>query len=81
VVGLAVDNLKPVQAFLERAPVSYTIAMAGFAGSELARRLGNAQAGLPFTVLFDADGYIAQRKVGETHFAELAGWARRIQPG
>jgi thiol-disulfide isomerase/thioredoxin len=80
VVGLAVDNLKPVQEFLKRTPVSYPLAMAGFAGSELARHLGNTQGGLPFTVLFGSDGYIAERRLGETHFGELAAWARRIAP-
>jgi thiol-disulfide isomerase/thioredoxin len=78
VVGLAVDNVKPVQEFLARTPVSYAIGMAGFAGSELARRLGNTQGGLPFTVVFDADGYVAERKLGETHFGELSAWATRI---
>jgi thiol-disulfide isomerase/thioredoxin len=80
VVGLAVDNVKPVQEFLKRTPVSYPVAMAGFAGSELARKLGNNQGGLPFTVLFGADGFIAERRLGETHFAELVAWARKISP-
>jgi hypothetical protein len=42
------------------------------------RALGNPQGGLPFTVLVDADGHLLQRKMGETHYDELAGWARGV---
>ncbi len=78
VLGLAVDNPRAVREFLRRTPVSYAIAMAGFEGSELARRLGNTQSGLPFTVAFGRQGRIARVKAGETTAAELAGWAREI---
>ena len=78
VVGLAIDNAKAVREFLQRTPVSYPIGMAGFAGSELARALGNTQGGLPFTVVFGASGDIVETKMGETHFGELAAWAQRI---
>ncbi len=75
VLGLAIDRLQPVREFLARSPVGYTIAMAGFDGTELTRRLGNASGGLPFTVVFDRAGLIAHRKLGETSFDELARWA------
>ena len=78
VLGLAVDNPRAVRDFLARTPVGYAIALAGFEGSELARELGNTQGGLPFTVLFDGAGRIWRRKTGETHFAELAAWAREL---
>jgi thiol-disulfide isomerase/thioredoxin len=78
VLGLAVDNPRAVREFLKRTPVSYAIAMAGFDGSELARKLGNAQSGLPYTVAFDRRGRIARNKAGETNAAELAVWAREM---
>jgi thiol-disulfide isomerase/thioredoxin len=78
VLGLAVDNPRAVRDFLARQPVGYAIAMAGFDGSELARQLGNTQGGLPFTVFFDRAGRVWRRKTGETHFAELAAWAREM---
>ena len=74
VVGIAVDSPTPVREFLRRTPVSYPIALAGFEGSDLSRRLGNVQGALPFTVLFGRDGRIVQRKLGETTAAELEGW-------
>ena len=78
VLGLAVDNAGPVQEFLARSPVSYRIALAGFGGTQLARELGNSAGALPFTVLFDAAGRVVQRKLGETHYAELQDWARGL---
>jgi thiol-disulfide isomerase/thioredoxin len=78
VLGLAVDSLSPVREFLLKTPVSFTIGLTGFAGTELARSLGNVSGGLPFTVLFDAAGSVVQQKLGETHLAELQGWARSI---
>ncbi|MCW7537454.1 TlpA family protein disulfide reductase [Aquabacterium sp. A7-Y] len=76
VVGIAVDNGPKVQAFLKQVPVSFPSGIAGFAGVELSRFLGNSQGGLPFTVGFDRDGRLAHRKVGETSYEELAGWAK-----
>ena len=78
VLGLAVDNPKAVREFLAKAPVSYAIALAGFDGTELSRRLGNATGALPFTALFDRQGAVRQRKLGETHFDELQGWAKAL---
>ena len=78
VVGLAVDNPKAVREFLARTPVSYTIGLAGFEGSELTRTLGNTQSGLPFTVAFNRQGAVSHRKAGATTLEELSGWARGV---
>jgi thiol-disulfide isomerase/thioredoxin len=75
VLGLAVDRVQPVREFLARTPVGYAIGMAGLGGTELSRQLGNASGGLPFTVVFDREGLIAHRKLGETSFDELVRWA------
>jgi thiol-disulfide isomerase/thioredoxin len=78
VVGLAVDGPTPVREFLQRVPVRFAIGLAGFEGTDLSKRLGNPQGALPFTAIFDARGRIVQRKLGETHFDELARWAQSI---
>lgn len=75
VLGLAVDNPKAVREFLARSPVSYTIGLAGFEGSELSRKLGNTASGLPFTVAFDRLGQVRHRKAGATTLDELVRWA------
>ncbi len=77
VLGLAVDSAGPVREFLARAPVGYTIGLAGFEGTEVSKRLGNEQGALPFTALVDAKGRVLQRRLGQTHFQELADWAGR----
>lgn len=78
VLGLAIDGPTPVREFLGRIKVGFAIGLAGLEGTELTRRLGNERGGLPFSVAFDADGRIVQRKLGETHYEELAGWAREM---
>lgn len=74
VLGLAIDGQAPVRDFLARVKVGFPTALAGLDGTELVHRLGNPQGGLPFTVLIDAAGRLRQRKIGETSYAELAGW-------
>jgi thiol-disulfide isomerase/thioredoxin len=78
VVGLAADDLGPVREFLARTPVSFPIGLAGFGGVDLSRRLGNLSGGLPFTLLFGVDGSVLQRRMGESSYDQLAGWARGI---
>ncbi|MES2888649.1 MAG: TlpA disulfide reductase family protein [Pseudomonadota bacterium] len=74
VLGLAVDNVEPVQAYLKRLPVTFPVAIAGFGGLELASSLGNSTRQLPFSVLFNAGGEVIGRKLGAFTEAELAGW-------
>jgi len=75
VVGLAADKPEPVREFLARAPVSYPIGLAGFAGIDLSRRLGNLGGGLPFSLFLGHDGTLVQRHVGEVSYERLVGWA------
>jgi len=73
-LGLAVDQPEPVRRFLARAPVGFPVGMAGLAGVDLTRRLGNTAGGLPFSVLFAADGKLLHRKLGQLHADDLAAW-------
>lgn len=75
VVGLAIDGPTPVREYLQRVPVGFAIGLAGLDGTELTMRLGNTQGGLPFTAVFDRAGKLVRRKLGETNFEELSGWA------
>ena len=78
VLGLAVDRPAPVTEFLARVKVGFPIGLAGLDGMDLLHGLGNAQGGLPFTVVINAAGQLVQRKMGETSFEELAGWAAKV---
>jgi thiol-disulfide isomerase/thioredoxin len=75
VIGLAVDQLAPVQQFLAKSPLDFPVAMAGLAGLTVSQSLGNLSAGLPFTVVFGADGQVAHRKMGKLRPEDLQAWA------
>ena len=72
------DNPTAVREFLARSPVSYTIGLAGFEGSELTRQLGNTQGGLPFTVVFNRRGAVVHRHAGSTTLQQLTDWVKLI---
>jgi thiol-disulfide isomerase/thioredoxin len=78
VVGLAIDGPTPVREFLQRVRVGFPIGLAGFDGTDLVKQLGNAQGGLPFTLLFGSDGRVLKRKLGQTSMAELASWISEL---
>lgn len=78
VIGIAADTPQSVQEFLARVPVSLDIALAGFAGIELSRQLGNESGGLPFTVVYDRHGRVVHRHAGESRFEQLVDWASGI---
>lgn len=74
VVGIAVDKLAPVQAFLARQPLAFPVALAGMEGLNLSKNLGNQAGGLPFSVLVGRDGSILHRKIGKLSEQDLALW-------
>ena len=74
VLGLAIDQPSSVRKFLERLPLDFPIGLAGLGGTELGRSLGNLNGGLPFTVVFGADGRIRDRKMGKVDPADLQRW-------
>jgi len=78
VLGLAIDGPTPVKEFLAKVHVGFGVGLAGFGGTELAQALGNTAGGLPFSLLIDAQGRIRHRKMGATHFDELAAWAQAL---
>ena len=76
VLGLAVDRLAPVQAFLKTMPLDFPVAMAGASGGELARSLGNLAGGLPFSVIVGGGGGVLHRKLGRLSAADLDAWVQ-----
>lgn len=65
VVGLAVDTLKNVIKFNSKISVDYPILMAGHDGIQLMKGLGNSKGGLPYTMIFDADGVVEHKFLGQ----------------
>ena len=75
VVALAIDQPSAVRRFLERQPLGFSVGLAGLEGTNLAKSLGNAAGGLPFTVFFKADGSIWRQKMGQLTPEDLSQWA------
>jgi thiol-disulfide isomerase/thioredoxin len=78
VLGLAVDQVAPVQSFLQRLPLVFPVGMAGLEGVALSRDLGNATGALPFTVVLGPDGALLQRKLGKVSADDLRQWAQAL---
>ncbi|MDX3904928.1 MAG: TlpA disulfide reductase family protein [Pigmentiphaga sp.] len=63
-VGIGIDSAANMRKFVEKVPVGYPLLIAGNVGTELARELGNASGGLPFTVVIDEKGAIVHQYSG-----------------
>ncbi|MFM9922284.1 TlpA disulfide reductase family protein [Variovorax sp. H27-G14] len=81
VVGLAIDQPSAVRKFLQRTPVTYPTGLAGLQGTELVKNLGNTGGGLPFTLVLNASGSVAARKMGKLEPADLDTWRRELVHG
>ena len=66
VVGIGVEDLgDSARDFVAAYEMDYLVVFAGAGkGVELMKALGNTKAGLPFTVVIDAEGRITTRKLG-----------------
>lgn len=76
VLGLAVDRLQPVQDFLAKRPMGFTIALSGAHGLDLTRSLGNTSGALPFSAAFDTQGRLLKTHLGPLKPDDLAAWSR-----
>ncbi len=76
VVGLALDKLAPVQSFMRAHPIDFPIGMAGLAGGEMGRSLGNLGGSLPFSVVIGSAGGVLARKMGKLSADDLSTWAQ-----
>jgi len=77
-VGLAVDSEANVRRFTRKVQVSYPLLLSGHGGIQVMRDLGNRQGGLPFTVLFDAQGRLQRRILGQIDAAQLDGFIQAL---
>jgi thiol-disulfide isomerase/thioredoxin len=75
-VGLAADNTKAVNQFLGKMPMSFPTPLAGLAGIELSRTLGNLSGALPFTVVINSQGAIALRHMGKLSAEQIANFIK-----
>lgn len=71
IVGLALDSLKNMEKFESKVKVSYPLFQLEAHYLKLVKQLGNTKGGLPFSVLFGADGQVKAIYLGELHKEQL----------
>ncbi|TWI64191.1 thiol-disulfide isomerase/thioredoxin [Pseudoduganella lurida] len=71
VIGIAIDTPSNVATFAQKFKIAYPLYVDGVAGTDLSRQFGNAQGGLPFTVLIGADGQVKKTYLGRLKFDQL----------
>jgi thiol-disulfide isomerase/thioredoxin len=76
VVGLAIDQPSAVRTWLQTHTLNFPVGMAGLAGADLSKSLGNLAGSLPFSVVFGASGQLLHRKLGKVRPEDLALWAK-----
>jgi len=64
-VGIGVDKAENMRQFLQKVPVSYPLLVMGAGAIDTLRTLGNPAGGLPFTLVFDANGRINRKILGQ----------------
>jgi peroxiredoxin len=74
IVGIAIDNAEKVRSFRDKMSLTLPLLVAGAGGTALGKSLGNLSGALPYTVLIDRSGGVAQRKLGQIHAPELRAW-------
>lgn len=77
-VGLAVDTQVNVEKFIQKVQVAYPLLIAGHGGIQFMRTLGNKQGGLPFTVVFNAQGQVATKILGQIKPDELDAYIKNM---
>lgn len=70
-VGIGVDSAVNMQKFVEKVQVSYPLWVIGAGAIDTLRKLGNPSGGLPFTIVFNADGSINRKILGEVQPDDL----------
>jgi thiol-disulfide isomerase/thioredoxin len=71
VVGIGIDNADKIREFVAIYKINYPIFVAGVTALDLLRGLGNRGGGLPYTVLLDRNGGVAERHLGALREPEL----------
>jgi thiol-disulfide isomerase/thioredoxin len=75
VVGIALDDVDAVRAFLRAHAVTYPILLDTPGPTDAGARLGDSRGVLPYSVLVGADGRILRQWVGPLEPGDLDDWA------
>ncbi len=70
-VGLAIDDPEPIRRFIQDVPIEYPNVYGMQNALDVAAAYGNSRGTLPYTVIIDRDGNIAERLSGEVHREDI----------
>jgi len=71
IVGIALDSAAKVRDFAKEYGINYALVVGGMETIDLTRKLGNAAAALPYTVVLDPSGKIVTTRLGGITEQEL----------
>jgi len=71
VIGVGIDSPTAMREFAAKHNIKYPLLVGGMGGTDIARDFGNANGGLPFTVLIGADGQVRKSYLGKLKFDVL----------
>jgi len=71
VIGIGIDSPTAMREFAAKHNIKYPLLVGGMGGTDIARDFGNANGGLPFTVLIGADGQVRKTYLGKLKFDAL----------
>lgn len=80
-LGIGIDSATNIKLFADKHQISYPLPVAGAAGLEWLRGLGNSSGGLPFTVVFDSQGRVQGRYLGRIDIVRLREQLRSLARG
>ena len=71
IIGIGIDRVDKIREFAATYKINYPLLVGDATVIGVLRRLGNASAGLPYTVALDRSGAVVGRKLGSFTDAEL----------
>ncbi len=71
ILGIGIDNAQAIAEFGKRLGITYPLLVGGYGATELARQFGNANGGLPFTVVLDRAGAVRSTQIGRIRAENL----------
>ena len=77
IVGIGIDNAANMQAFADKLGITYKLLDGGPTSLDLLKMLGNQVGGLPFTLVFDANGKVVTSHLGKITYDELQNTSKR----
>lgn len=70
-VGIGIDEREALQAYLRQQPMNYPMLVGTQDVLDMTAPYGNAQEGIPFTLVFDRSGDIVLKKLGRIQESDL----------